>query len=137
MNITNQEKEQLFEEFKNRMMNEAALNSKSAAYRNQNNLKEAREYFKVRAEKIRKDFNFEIWSNNGLNWPDWTFIIRLVCHAYGVSTISGIADELLDEANGLATELTDKVFSINEKTLKRIKASMELENSSKGEKSPC
>lgn len=119
MNITELEKEQLYEEFKERMVNEGVIAPKSAAWKNQNNLQVAREHFRVRAENLRKLFDHAIWTE-GLNWPEWEFIKKLICHTYCVSSASGIKDDLLEEANNLAIKLIDEVFDVNEKHLKRI-----------------
>lgn len=121
MNITDNEKEHLYEQFKERMINEGmVVKTKSAAYKNLHNLKPAREHFGVRAEAIRKKFPFHVWSPNGLNWPDWELVRRLLYHAYGVNAASRISDDLLEEANKFAMDLTDKLFDANEKNLERI-----------------
>jgi hypothetical protein len=115
------EKEKLYEDFKERLINDGLINTKSSSYKNQNNLKPARDHFKFRAEKLRSDFEFSIWSGNGLNWPDWEFIKKLVCHTYSVSSAGGIEDNLLEDANNLAIDIINKIFDVNEITLKRIR----------------
>ena len=93
---------------------------KSKSWKNNNNLKIARDHFDFRTNDIKRRFKFELWSPYGLNWPEWEFIRKMICHCYGTSTASGISDDLLDEANGLGIRLIDEIFDVNEKTLERM-----------------
>lgn len=120
MNISNEEKEQLFEEFKTRLLSPSVDKTKSASYRNQHNLAPARNHFKNKRDDIRKEFHTVAYMSHGINWPDWSLITRLVCHSYGVSTIGRISDDLLESANKMAIQLVDTLFNTNEETLRRV-----------------
>lgn len=114
MSITKNEKEKLYEEFKMRLQEESVSSKPTTmAYKNLHNLEIAREHFKTREDKLRDQFDAGLWMYQGLNWPDWNFIVRLVYHAYGVSTAGNILEAHIKDANNLAIKLVDDVFDAN------------------------
>jgi hypothetical protein len=98
---------------------------KSASWKNNNNLKPARDHYQVRRDKIHENFEFEVWTINGLNWPEWEFVRKLICHTYGTSMASGIKDDMLESANALGISMIDSLFDANEKHLINVKNQME------------
>lgn len=78
----------------------------------------SRLYFKLRFEKMRKDFSFENWAYHGLHWADWDYIVRLVCHSFGVSTVDQLEENQIEVANELATNLVAFMFIANIDMLK-------------------
>lgn len=78
----------------------------------------SRLYFKRCFEKLHKDFSFEEWAYHGLNWADWEYIVRLVCHSFGVSTVDQLEENQIELANDLATNLVAFIFKANVDTLK-------------------
>lgn len=116
MEISKEEKELLYQDFKERMIAEG-IKTNSKAYKNLHNLERSREYFKTRIEELREVFAFGVWSKNGINWPDWNYIIRLVCHIYGVTKAGDIPEKFLEDANDLAIRLVDEIINGNIKFL--------------------
>ena len=78
----------------------------------------SRLYFKRHFEKLRKDFSFEDWVYHGLHWADWEYIVRLVCHSFGVSTVDQLEEDQIELANELATNLIAFIFKANVDMLK-------------------
>lgn len=78
----------------------------------------SRLYFELRFEKMRKDFSFENWAYHGLHWADWEYVVRLVCHSFGVSTIDQLEENQIEVANELATNLVAFMFIANIDMLK-------------------
>lgn len=81
-------------------------------------LARSRDYFKYHFEKLHKDFSFESFAYHGIHWADWEYIVRLVCHSLGVSTVDQIEEDRLEEANDLACDLVTFIFNTNIRTLK-------------------
>jgi hypothetical protein len=78
----------------------------------------SRLYFKRRFEKQHKEFSFEDWAYHGLHWADWEYIVRLVCHSFGVSTVDQLEENQIELANELATNLVAFIFKANVDMLK-------------------
>ena len=90
-------------------------------------LSRARQYFKFKAEKLREDFEFDSWAYQGLNWGDWdNYIVRLVCHSFGVCTIDQLYESEIDAANKLAIQIIDLIFDANIAALIRFEKKGEL-----------
>jgi len=90
----------------------------SVAQRRKTYLARSRDYFKYLFEKQHKDFSFEDWAYHGLHWADWEYIVRLVCHSFGVSTVDQLEENQIEVANELATNLVAFIFKANVDMLK-------------------
>lgn len=90
----------------------------SVAQRRKTYLARSRDYFKYFFEKQHKDFSFESFAYHGLHWADWEYVVRLVCHSFGVSTVDKIEESRLEEANDLACDIVTFIFKANIDTLK-------------------
>jgi len=84
-------------------------------------LSRSRQYFKHKAKKLREDFECDSWAYQGLNWIDWNnYIVRLVCHSFGVCTIDQLHDSEIEAANKLAIQIIYLIFDTNVTSLIRV-----------------
>ena len=120
MDISKEEKESLYQEFAKRFAEESGITSKTLAYRNLHNLERSREHFRQRYDSIMAPYRKTYEPDPIIvGWDDWNNrIIRLVCHAYGVTQCGQIEDDELEMANDFAIKLIDEIFDEHVKHLK-------------------
>ena len=119
MSITNEEKEQLFEEFEQRLGLKKKKQGYATCKETITNLKPAHDYFWNMYYKMRSEFPFELTCYHGMQGSDWDLIRKLTCRAYGYSIVKDIPPEVLDEANSLAITIIDLLYDRNYKHLKQ------------------
>lgn len=119
MNLTDEEIESMYLEFKRRMTNEKL--GYASCYKTLHNMEPAKDYFWSRYHQMTNDYGFDNWSTRGIISRDWDLVRRLVCHAYGVTIVKEIPEEELVEANNLAIEIINSLFTVNSKILKNKK----------------
>lgn len=115
--MTNEEKELLYEEFKERLEKE---NKSKQAGKGTRKLKQmrflskAREHFNERRDyyihNLRKIEGGHVVSNECLIAYGWDSIRHLVCWTYGVCVIEDLPDDKQEEINQYTIELIDKLF---------------------------
>lgn len=116
MSITQEEKEQLFEEFKERLKNEQKQGYASG-YETYHNLEKAKDYFWEKYRHMTDKHSCERWLSLGISSGDWDFIRKLICHANGTGIVRDISPDKLDESNELAIRIIDLLFDYNEQIL--------------------
>lgn len=114
MELTKEEKEALFEEFKNRMRKQRG----ESCWETFHNMEQSKDYFWDRHYEMRKLFSHENWAYSGVQGGDWDLIRKLVLHANGVCIVKHLPKERLDSANKLAIEISKLLFDYNEDILK-------------------
>lgn len=107
MSLTYEEKEQLYEEFKERMRAEQEEKTHNHGAQS---LRPALNYFDNEKTKF---MNAGIWKP-GL-YLGWELIRKLTCRVCGVKIIKHISDEQRDLANEFAIKVTDLYFEYYKK----------------------
>ena len=107
MSITLEEKEALYEEFKERMLNERSSGAKEIR-----NLGPARDYFNEEKTKLQKEGSW-----NPDLYDGWAFITKLTYRVVGVRYVRDIPDEKLGLANDFAKEVIKLYYEYYKKGL--------------------
>jgi len=100
--ITEKEKEELFEEFRERIEHE-----NSVAYLRKKNFKPARDYFDERYAAYRKIYKKPRTRTNNYIW---TIISQMMCRAEGHEYVHKIKQEHLERVNKFGMQITDLYF---------------------------
>lgn len=114
MELTNEEKEALFEEFKSRMKKRGS----DSCWETFHNMEQSKDYFWDRYHQMTKNYSFENWSSSGIYGNDWDMIRKLVLHANGVCLVKHLPEDKINSANELAMKISKLLFDYNNDILK-------------------
>lgn len=109
--ITDKEKEELFDEFLERLESE-----KSVAYLKKKNFKPARDYFDQQYIKYQKLLGKSKLRTNYYIWP---IISKVMCHSTGNEYIHKVKPEYLEITNAFGMRLIDLYFEFLTELAKR------------------
>lgn len=110
MSITVEEKEQLYKEFKDRMLMEQQIKGDGNGVAN---LAPSRDYFNQEKTRLIKEGR---WTPD--LYPGWELISKLTCKVCGVKYVRHLEPSQLDIANNFATEVVKLYFETYDKGFK-------------------